>query len=171
MRIAFTGTHQVGKTTLAEEIANHLPNFTLIDEPYLQLQESGYLFSEEPSLDDYITQFDLAVKQLEDSDDDILFDRCPLDLLAYIHATDPTKEISALYETMVSSLSNIDLIIFVPIESPDIVSCSSDDLPNLRRKVDEVLQEWVNELNQPMVTVNGTLAHRKKQVLDVLTKV
>lgn len=39
MRIAFTGSHRVGKTTLAEEIAESLPDYEFINEGYLQLEE------------------------------------------------------------------------------------------------------------------------------------
>ena len=168
MRIAFTGTHRVGKTTLATAIADSLPDFTLMDEPYHQLQESGYLFSEEPSLDDYRAQFDFSVKQLEHKDDQVIFDRCPLDLLAYIHISDQSKDISLLYETMMDALSNLDLIVFVPIENPDLILCPPDDLPRLRQKVNDVLENWLADLHQPMISVNGTLAQRKKQVLDAL---
>jgi len=170
MRIAFTGTHQVGKTTLAVEIADSLPSLTLMDEPYHQLQESGYLFSEEPSLDDYRAQFDFAVKQLEHNDDQVIFDRCPLDLLAYIHIMDQTQDITVLYQTMISALSSIDLLIFVPIESPDLISCAPTDLPRLRQKVNDLLEDWTSELNQPTITVKGSLAQRKKQVLDMILK-
>lgn len=168
MRIAFTGTHRVGKTTLATEIADSLPSLTLMEEPYHQLQESGYLFSEEPSLDDYRAQFDFAVKQLTHNDEQVIFDRCSLDLLAYIHISDKSKDISLLYDTMIDSLSGIDLIVFVPIESPDLIPCTIDDLPRLRQKVNDVLEDWLAELHQPIITVKGTLAQRKKQVLDII---
>lgn len=79
MRIAFTGSHRVGKTTLAEEIADSLPDYEFIIEPYLQLEEEGYLFSEVPTLDDYIEQFNFSVEQLQNSVDNVIFDRCPLD--------------------------------------------------------------------------------------------
>ncbi|QQQ28891.1 AAA family ATPase [Chryseobacterium indoltheticum] len=91
MRIAFTGSHRVGKTTLAEEIAESLSDYKFINEPYLQLEEEGYLFSEIPTLDDYIEQFNFSVEQLQNSDDNVIFDLCLLDLLAYIYAVGKRK--------------------------------------------------------------------------------
>lgn len=82
MRVAFTGAHRVGKTTLAEEITDNLSNYDFKNEPYLELEETGYLFSEIPTLDDYIEQFNYSVKQIENSENDVIFDRCPLDILA-----------------------------------------------------------------------------------------
>jgi adenylate kinase family enzyme len=45
MRIAIFGTHNVGKTSLAEDLLEKLPGYTLEMEPYFQLESSGYEFS------------------------------------------------------------------------------------------------------------------------------
>lgn len=123
MRIAFTGSHRVGKTTLAEEIADSLPDHEFIIEPYLQLEEEGYLFSEIPTLDDYIEQFNFSVEQLQNSGDNMIFDRCPLDLLAYIYAVGKKKNISDFYKEMSAAIAEIDLLVFVPIEKVDLIVC------------------------------------------------
>ncbi|MCS4304097.1 AAA family ATPase [Chryseobacterium sp. BIGb0232] len=166
MRIAFTGSHRVGKTTLAEEIVDSLPNYEFRNEPYLQLEEQGYLFSEIPSLDDYIEQFNFSVEQIQHSEGNIIFDRCPLDLLAYIDVISKTKNISALYEEMRSAISQLDLLIFVPIEKVDIIICPESDLPNLRHKVNDILEDWIGDFSTEILEVTGTLENRKKQVLD-----
>lgn len=166
MRIAFTGSHRVGKTTLAEEIATHLRGYDLINEPYLQLEEQGYLFSEIPMLDDYIEQFNLSVEQLNSSEDHVVFDRCPLDLLAYIQATGRTKNIAEHYEEMMEAISKIDLMVFVPVETPDLILCEESDLPDLRDEVNKILLDWIGDLNNEVLEVSGSLENRKKQVLD-----
>ncbi|MBW3523730.1 AAA family ATPase [Chryseobacterium sp. NKUCC03_KSP] len=169
MRIAFTGSHRVGKTTLAEEIAESLPDHEFIIEPYLQLEEEGYLFSEIPTLEDYIEQFNFSVELLQNSDDKVIFDRCPLDLLAYIYAVGKKKNISALYEEMTTAIDEIDLLVFVPIEKVDVIFCQGFDLPNLRQKVNDILEEWIGDFSNEILEVSGTLEDRKKQVLDKLT--
>lgn len=169
MRIAFTGSHRVGKTTLADEIAESLPDHEFIIEPYLQLEEEGYLFSEIPTLEDYIEQFNFSVELLQNSDDKVIFDRCPLDLLAYIYAVGKKKNISALYEEMTTAIDEIDLLVFVPIEKVDVIFCQGFDLPNLRQKVNDILEEWIGDFSNEILEVSGTLEDRKKQVLDKLT--
>lgn len=169
MRIAFTGSHRVGKTTLADEIAESLPDHEFIIEPYLQLEEEGYLFSEIPTLEDYIEQFNFSVELLQNSDDKVIFDRCPLDLLAYIYAVGKKKNISALYEEMTTAIDEIDLLVFVPIEKVDVIFCQGSDLPNLRQKVNDILEEWIGDFSNEILEVSGTLEDRKKQVLDKLT--
>lgn len=64
MRIAIAGAHRVGKTTLAEKLQEHLPGYTLNTEPYYELEESGYIFSERPDMDDFIKQFEFSIKQI-----------------------------------------------------------------------------------------------------------
>lgn len=169
MRIAFTGSHRVGKTTLAEEIAESLPDHELIIEPYLQLEEDGYLFSEIPTLDDYIEQFNLSVEQLQNSGNNVIFDRCQLDLLAYVYAVGKRKSILALYEEMTTAIAEIDLLIFVPIEKVDVIICQESDLPNLRQQVNDILEDWIGDISNEILEVSGTLENRKKQILDKIT--
>jgi hypothetical protein len=166
MRVAFTGAHRVGKTTLAEEIADSLPNFEFKNEPYLQLEEEGYLFSEIPTIDDYIEQFNFSVGQIKDSENDAIFDRCPLDMLAYIYILSKTKNISGLYEEMTTAISQIDILVFVPIEKPDLIVCQESDLPNLRYEVYNILHDWIGEFSNQMLEVTGTIENRKKQILN-----
>ncbi len=170
MRIAFTGSHRVGKTTLAEEIADILPGHFLKNEPYLQLEEEGYLFPEIPTLDDYIEQFILSVKQIKNSENDVIFDRSPLDILAYIYTISKTKNIQILYEEMTAAMSKIDLLVFVPIEEPDLIACEESDLPDLRREVNDILQDWIGDLNNETLIATGALENRKKQLLDKIHK-
>lgn len=169
MRIAFTGSHRVGKTTLAEEIAESLPDYEFINEPYLQLEEEGYLFSEIPTQEDYIEQFNFSVEQLQNSDDNVIFDRCPLDLLAYVYAISKKKNISAFYDEMTTAIAEIDLLVFVPIEKVDLISCQESDLPNLRHEVNDILEDWIGEVSNEILEVSGTLENRKKQILDKIT--
>jgi len=169
MRIAFTGSHRVGKTTLAEEIADNLSDHEFINEPYLQLEEEGYLFSEIPTLDDYMEQFNFSVKQLQNSGENLIFDRCPLDLLAYFYAVGKKKDISGLYEEMTTAIAEIDLLVFVPIEKVDLIVCQESDLPNLRQEVNDILEDWIGDFSNEILEVSGTLENRKKQILDKIT--
>lgn len=169
MRIAFTGAHRVGKTSLAEAIAAQLPGYRLIQEPYRQLEEQGYLFSEIPIIDDYIAQFNLAIKQAEAAEENIIFDRCPLDLLAYIHAVSKTRNITALYADMTNALTQIDLLVFVPIEEPDLIPCGESDQPRLRLLVNDIVQEWLDDVSIKTIAVNGDLTNRIKQVCKYIS--
>ena len=56
MRIAISGSHRVGKTTLAEALAAELPGYELVPEPYYLLEEDGHVFAAMPSIEDFELQ-------------------------------------------------------------------------------------------------------------------
>ena len=82
MRIAVTGTHLVGKSTLIELVGERLPDYRTIDEPYLLLEEEGYEFASPPSLEDFMEQLRRSMELIEEEDArNVLFDCRPLDFL------------------------------------------------------------------------------------------
>ena len=84
MRIAISGSHLVGKTTLAEALVEALPRYELVPEPYYLLEEDGYEFAESPSIEDFERQLERSFQCIQDSGADVVFDRCPLDILGYL---------------------------------------------------------------------------------------
>ncbi len=165
MRIAIFGAHKVGKTTLAEALQERLPGYTLEVEPYYQLEASGYEFSENPTAEDFMEQFNYAAKRVAKSADDVLFDRCVLDILAYLHVLDPHRNIESLFETAQTIIADIDLFVFVPIEEPDLIPNHQADFPKLRTGVNDLLQDWIVDFSITTIEVEGTLSNRIDQVL------
>ena len=78
MKIAVTGTHRTGKTTFIEELKDALPQYASKTEAYYELEETGYVFSEMPSLEDYILQLEYSIDQISTPEDNVIFDRCPI---------------------------------------------------------------------------------------------
>ncbi len=165
MRIAILGAHNVGKTALAEELLAHLSGYTLEPEPYRQLELSGYEFSEKPTAEDFIEQFHYSAKRIPKSEDEVLFDRCVIDILAYIHVLEPRKNIQSLYKIAQSISDEIDLFVFVPIEKPDRIPGSQTDFPKLRASVNALLLDWIQDFGIDVITVSGSLSKRRDQVL------
>ena len=100
MRIAISGTHCCGKSTLIDEFLNLYPNFTHETEAYEALQdEHGEIFPANQVAEDYYRQLEYCVGRLQQygSGDCVIFERCPADYLAYILALahlgrDPTAQ-------------------------------------------------------------------------------
>lgn len=170
MKIAIAGAHSVGKTTLAEKLLEHFNNFELRPEPYYELEELGHVFSETPTTDDFIEQLEYSIKQIAMSDDNVIFDRCPIDLLAYIQAIGELENIELYYHKVKSAINKIDLLVFVPIEKPDLISCQENELPELRHQVNEVLKEWIRDFDIEAIEVTGTLAARMNQVIKKVSE-
>ena len=166
MKLAITGAHRVGKTTLVEKLMESLPDYEYIPEPYYELEESGYMFSEIPTVEDYLIQLECSVKQTCRNDENIIFDRCPIDILAYIEAIGGYGNIQSLYNKVEYIMREIDLLVFVPIENPDIIFCPESELPELRSRVNELLTDWVWDFDIEPISVKGTPLARKNLVID-----
>lgn len=172
MRIAFSGTHRSGKSTLLEEVSGALPKYATVDEPYHVMAEDGYEFADPPSLEDFEAQLEHSIDALQGGEPNVLFDRCPLDFLAYIQALpdadafDQEEWLDAIRE----AVESLDLIVFVPIEARDRVPHDGDHDHALRRKADEALRDMLVEdslgLGASVLEVQGSVAQRAKMVLD-----
>jgi predicted ATPase len=165
MKIAIIGAHRVGKTTLAESLQESLPGYEHMPEPYYVLEERGYAFSAPPTLDDYLEQLEYSITRISKSGDKIIFDRSPIDILAYIQAIGGAENMQFLFQKVQRAVTGLDLIVFVPIENPDIISCPVSDMPELRSQVNDILLEWIWDFGIETIEVNGTLPARREQVL------
>jgi predicted ATPase len=176
MRIAVTGTHRVGKSTLIEELEDRLAEYRAIDEPYHLLEEEGYEFASPPSLEDFLEQLRRSMELLENEEKarDVLFDRCPLDFLGYLltHEDSDAFELEEWLARVRSTVQTLDLVVFVPIEERDRIRLPAHEAPEWRAEVDEKL-EWMLlddpfELGVEVLAVHGSTAARVTQVLERL---
>lgn len=131
MRIAISGAHFTGKSTLVENFLAAYPHYHHEVEPYYKLQyELSMELALEPSLDSLLEQLDCSIEQLNEHTDklDVIFDRCPVDFIAYIHCLAEQEQIDAaeiLDEDKLSeieeALDSLDLIVFLPITKDDAI--------------------------------------------------
>ena len=172
MKIAVCGAHKVGKTTLIDKIHESLPEYECMQEPYYDLEETGYLFSDVPTPDDFLAQLEHSIKQITTPEDNVIFDRCPVDLLAYTQVTNAFDDINiqTWFQRVQDVMGEIDLLVFVPVEEPDLIDCPEADLPELRHQVNELLTEWIWDFDTDVIKVTGSLLARKNQVLRYLSK-
>ena len=175
MRISISGSHRVGKTTMAEALAETLSGYELIPEPYHLLEEDGYEFSEMPSIEDFQAQLERSLQSVETSGPNVIFDRCAFDFLGYllthqdVGAFRPETWMSRLRE----SVAKLDLIVFVPIEEPDRIVVPRSE-SRLRAEVDAVLRDILFENSHrfeiEIMQVAGTPTARLQQVMMQLRR-
>ena len=79
MRIAVSGTHITGKSSLVEALGERLPHHAVVAEPYEVLEERGYEFAHPPSIDDFVIQLKQSLLSLRRRSPNLIYDRCPLD--------------------------------------------------------------------------------------------
>lgn len=141
MRIAVSGTHGVGKSTLIDEFLRRHPEFVHEPEPYTVLVEDlGEEFSAEPCVEDFLRQLDFNIDRLHEHapGENVIYERCPVDFLAYIHALDPHSA-EALLQSVAEAMQHLDLVVYVPLK------VTTDDFPKLQRAVDRRLRSILQE--------------------------
>ena len=155
MRIAISGTHCIGKSTLIQDFLKIHPKYLYKEEPYYQLQEMhGIEFSDYPTLDDFIEQLGYSLEQLEAhaTQPNIIFERCPIDFVAYgmdvAHQEGIDFEdtpIAEKFPEIKESLENLDLIIFLPMTKTHPIACPESEDPRFQKAVDANLKHIYRE--------------------------
>ena len=143
MRIAVSGTHGVGKSTLIDEFLRRHPEFVHEPEPYtVMVEDWGEEFSAEPCVEDFRRQLEFNIDRLSQHavDDNVIYERCPVDFGAYIHALDP-QSTEVLLESITEAMRQLDLIVYLPFGA----TSGEDEFPKLQRAVDRRLSAIFRE--------------------------
>jgi hypothetical protein len=149
MRLAISGTHGSGKTTLAEDFLAAHPGYRHVPEPYEALIDAGAAFSDPPTIDDFAEQLEASIALLHQHarEGDVVFERCPLDFLAYIAVLERRSgedgfDIDASRDEIAEALAVLDLIVFLPLPADGTMAA---ELPKLQRAVDRELRTLLRD--------------------------
>ena len=145
MRIAISGTHFMGKSTLIEDFIKKHPNYTYEIEPYHKLQDEEMALSLEQNLESFLEQLDYSIEQLNTHahERNIIFDRCPIDFLAYaLYDLDQESidiygsEVSERFPDIKDALNHLDLIVFLPMTKENSIEYIEEN-PAYRKAIDQ----------------------------------
>jgi len=176
MRIAISGTHFSGKSSLVEALSEALPQYATVEEPYNQLQDEGYEFAELPAIEDFELQLERSIENLNESMPNVIFDRCPVDILGYLlaHADVEAFDLDAWLPRIQTAVSKLDLVVLLSIEEPDRIVLPVSQDAVYRQRVDEILKEITLEnsfgLDVDVLEVSGDMQMRVAQVLTHISK-
>lgn len=186
MRIAVSGTHFMGKSTLIEDFIAQHPEYRLEIEPYYKLQDEKIMeCALEPSLDSLLEQLDYSIEQLNEcaNEKDVIFDRCPVDFLAYalcVLAQDDLSvhdsEVSERLPDMKAALDHLDIIVFLPMSIENSIDYTEEN-PAYRKAADRYFKQIYREeicdifprYNHPqIIELVGSRAKRLKSLESYL---
>jgi predicted ATPase len=127
MRIAVSGSHSLGKSTLVDDWVARYPEFTREEEPYRALGLYGpyqILFRDESTTLHNGIQLYYSLSRVHRyaaQADDVIFDRAPVDYLAYSQYTADAGStdiddafVMSMVAAVIESLDRLDIIAFVP---------------------------------------------------------
>lgn len=176
MRIAVSGTHCSGKSTLIEVFLSRHPDYVHEPEAYEALQES---FGDEPSADDFFRQLEFQIERLKQYrlDDRVIFERSPFDYVAYLQALLDLKrdnaELSLAEQAMDlarDSIEFLDMIVYLPAHDVQIHVPDEEDR-ELRLAMDRRLEDLLNrDQTRLLVEATGTTAQRLETLERALSK-
>jgi len=122
MRIAISGTANTGKTTLVQDFLKRWPTFKTVEKTYRHFLKNGEHSSKTTST----TQRTLAewfIEQIKQfgPEDNVIFDRCTLDVLVHTlwgvhHETISAKFADEIIPQIKESLRNLDIIFYIPFD-------------------------------------------------------
>jgi predicted ATPase len=174
MRVGVSGTHGTGKSTLVEELRARLAGHVPAGEPYILLEEEGYEFEFPPAADDFRALVRRSTQMLSSAGPRVIFDRTPLDYLAYLIAMDADFEDEASQATLRSAMSSLDLLVITPITAETEQILPAAELPGLQAAMNEALLELVYQdplqawRDVPVIELSGPLNGRVEAVLRAL---
>lgn len=188
MRIAVSGTHFIGKSTLIEDFIKAHPDYKCEIEPYYKLQdEKSMELSLEPSLDSLLEQLDYSIDQINkfSNEQNVIFDRCPVDFIAYaMCVTDQDSidiadtEVSERFPEVKDALNNLDLILFLPITKENSIEYTEEN-PAYRKAADKCFKKIYRDdicdifprYSHPrIIEISGNRITRLKTLESYLTK-
>jgi len=145
MRIAVSGTHYMGKSTLIDDFIKQHPEYSKEVEAYYAIQDNIDMESAlEPTFESLIEQLDYNIEKIEQysAEDNIIFDRCPIDYIAYamcIAEQDAVNiqdtEVADKFTEIKRALNNLDFIFFLPITKKHLIEYTEEN-PAYRTKAD-----------------------------------
>ena len=161
MRIAVSGTHCVGKSTLIDAFLSVHPEFAHEPEPYTVLVEDyGEEFSAQPCLEDFHRQLEFSIERLSTHapGENVIYERCPIDFIAYMDVLDPNNTAPLLDPIS----RHLDLIVYLPVHQDDD---DTAEYPKLRKAVDRRLSAILIDddlaiVNIPVIEARGSTARR-----------
>jgi AAA domain len=177
MRIAISGTHFTGKSTLIYEFLQAHKDFVHEPEPYTVLVEDfGEEFSAEPCVADFYRQLEFNIERLRQHERGarVIYERCPIDFLAYIDALD-SQAAQASLGLVLDAIQNLDLVVYLPLE--DAIDVPDEEYPKLRQAVDRRLSAIFSEdelgiissSELVVVEANGSTKQRLRIIEEALT--
>jgi hypothetical protein len=162
MRIAISGSHSLGKSTVVNDWVARHPRFRREEEPYRALGLHGpyeILFRDASTRLHNGIQMYYNISRIHrygDSAEDVIFDRAPVDYIAYSQYTanqGRTDIDSAFVESMVpavrESLDHLDILAFVPKSDAWPVAMEADGIRPVdhgyRDEVDAIFKQIYRE--------------------------
>jgi predicted ATPase len=156
MRIAVSGTANTGKTTFIKDFINKWPSYKTPEKTYRDIiVEKNLPHSDKTSIATQraILDFQVETQSSYSKDDNVIFDRCPLDNLVYSmwalnegNSDIDEKFIEESIPLVRESMKNLDIIFFIPLTKVAPIAIVDDGMRQANedyiKEVDYIFKEF-----------------------------
>ncbi|GHU59226.1 hypothetical protein FACS189411_15800 [Bacteroidia bacterium] len=170
-RFSISGTHSVGKTTLANCLIESLKdsvNIKLIPEIARELIANGFLLNQditEWGIVNYVTEYLYHERNIYA--DIVLSDRSLIDLLAYIKTNKSIKirkkYIQLVEEVVFEESKRFNHYFYLPIEFPLVLDEVRPSDISYQKEVDNTLKALFKQYNIQPIMISGNVNKRLKE--------
>jgi len=171
-RIALVGASSVGKTTVYELLKDRLPEFNFINESTRTVGKYGFPINEDGTSE---TQLAISSFHLEAllSKQDVILDRCYLDLLVYSGNMENLSSSAYTYilDTWLRVLDQYTHFIYFPIEFASVDDGVRSVNEEWRTKIDAEFKHHlvaIKNLGKDYLTVSGSPKQRVEQIINYI---
>jgi predicted ATPase len=191
MRIAVSGTHSVGKSTLVADIHKTFGKFLHEEEPYRALRDVYPIkFGRDSTryCNGIQCFYNISrVQRYRSSRDHVIFDRCPADYIAYSLYTAhhgqtdlDTAFVESLVRPVRESLRFLDVVVFVPVSQKHPIHLEDDGIRpidkeyrwevdrHFKRLYRDGLYDLLDDKGPRLVEVTGSREERIEQLRPFL---
>lgn len=168
MKIAIAGTHGVGKTTFAKDLAKELNFNYILDVVKDEAVKKGFVINENTPPE---VQLWLVCRQWElerTTPESWVADKSLLDYLIYGEIVLKDDDFKKIIREIVKRNAHYDPVFYLPIEFPmELDGIRSED-ENFRKEVDRRYKKTLKELGIKYITLSGLPQERINQALEHL---
>jgi GTPase SAR1 family protein len=175
MRLAFSGSHGVGKTTLVAWLSDYFQangkSVTVIGGISRALALRGVNIDVHSRTEDHYFYVAEYARQLLDAGGEIVInDRTLLDAYAYMRENEaPSRGFAEMMQQLMRwYVRDVDFYFYVPVEFPLIGDGIRSTDVGYQAVVDRAIQSLLVELRVRFVLVGGSLDDRKRTVMDTI---
>jgi hypothetical protein len=153
VRIAISGTHCSGKTTLLEDFIAAHRDYVHEPEPYEWLDVYGEATGDEPTTDDFYRQLELSIDRVRTYGRGarVVAERSPVDFLAYLLALSDLgrvgrdcEMIASAADLVAAGIEHIDLLVVLPLNGRDGLAVSESEDIELREAMNDRLVDLIS---------------------------
>ena len=179
MRIAISGTACQGKSTLVKDFLEQWPSYKTPEKTYRNIIEENNLTHSSKTNKSTQRKIDFMIEEQQKyrTDDNVIFDRCPLDNLVYSmwSCEQPDSDIdedfvNSCIPLVRESYRNLDIIFFVPITKVAPIGIVEDGVRDTDQRVIKAVHRdheknpktnlFVVDDKPPIIEVFGTRRER-----------